>query len=273
MSNDGGPLAAPSGIRLVALDIDDTLIPWRGTLAAEVIEAMRAIRAAGVEVVLASGRGVSGVVPVAVELEIDELWALCSNGAVTVRIADGVATEHARVTFDLRGIVNAVRALDERAPVAIETSGIGFLVDGDPYEAQAPIVVGKIGEMPDAVAFLSIASGVVSVETFAGITAGHPVHAVPYPHENWVTIDIVSERAGKGAALAALAAAHGLAASECAAMGDYLNDIPMLEWAGWAVAMGQAPDAVKAVADAVAPAAADHGAAAALRALAASAQL
>ena len=55
-------------------------------------------------------------------------------------------------------------------------------------------------------------------------------------------------------------------------MGDYINDIPMLEWAGWAVAMGQAPDAVKAVADAVAPAAADHGAAAALLALVASAQ-
>ena len=265
-------VTAPSGIRLVALDIDDTLIPWRGTLAAEVVEAIRAVRAAGVEVVLASGRDISGVVPVAVELGIDELWALCSNGAVTVRIADGVATEHGRVTFDPRGIVDAVRALDSRAPVAIETSGIGYLVDGDPYEAQAPHVVGEIGDMPDAVAFLSIASGVVSVEAFAAVTAGHPVRAVPYPHESWVTIDVVHKSAGKGAALAALAAAHGFAPSECAAMGDYLNDIPMLTWAGWGVAMGQAPDEVKAIADAVVAPVTEHGAAQALLAIAAAAR-
>ena len=84
-----------------------------------------------------------------------------------------------------------------------------------------------------------------------------------------MTIDVVHESAGKGTALASLAASLGLAPSECAAMGDYLNDIPMLEWAGWAVAMGQAPDEVKAVADAVVAPVAEHGAAQALLAIAA----
>jgi len=258
----------PSGIRLVALDIDDTLIPWRGTLAVETIDAIRAVHASGVEVVLASGRGVYDVVPVALELGIDELWALCSNGAVTVHIADGVATEHARVTFDPRDIVASVRTLDPLAPVAIETSGLGYLIDGNPFEHQAPRVLGSIGELPDAVAFLTIASGSMTPEQFAAASDGQPVHAVPYQHDGWVTVDIVSLGAGKGSALAALAASLGLGPATCAAVGDYLNDIPMLEWAGWSVAMGQAPAEVRAVADAVVAPVSEHGAAQALLAIA-----
>ena len=80
-------LNPPSGIRLVALDIDDTLIPWGGAMSSRVTDAVRAVHAAGVEVVLATGRGVSAVVPVAEEIGLDEIWALCSNGSVTARIA------------------------------------------------------------------------------------------------------------------------------------------------------------------------------------------
>jgi hydroxymethylpyrimidine pyrophosphatase-like HAD family hydrolase len=126
-----------------------------------------------------------------------------------------------------------------------------------------------LGELPSAVSFLSIGSSALSTEALLATCEGEPVHAVPYPHDGWVTLDIVSERAGKGEALAALAASLGLAPASCAAVGDYLNDIPMLEWAGWAVAMGQAPHAVRDVADAVVATSAEHGAAQALLAIAA----
>ncbi|MGC4175506.1 HAD family hydrolase [Demequina sp.] len=261
-------LTPPAGLRLVALDIDDTLIPWRGTLARETVDAIRTVRAAGIEVVLASGRSVRSVLPVALELGIDEAWALCSNGAITVRIAGGEAAEHGRRTFDPRGIMAAIRELDPLAPAAVEMSGLSFMYDGDPY-AFEQLPVSQAADFPEAVAFLSVSSRVIDAATFAAITAAHPVHSVPYPHEEWASIDVVSSDAGKGAALAALAAAHGFAPHECAAVGDYLNDIPMLEWAGWAVAMGQAPPEVRAVADAVVARVEDHGAAQALLAIAA----
>jgi Cof subfamily protein (haloacid dehalogenase superfamily) len=261
-------LDPPLGLRLVALDIDDTLIPWRGTLAPEVIEAVKAVRAKGIEVVLASGRSVRSVLGVARELGIDEAWALCSNGAITVRIADGEATEHARRTFDPRGIMAAIRALDPDAPAAVETSGLSYMYDGDPYAFEmAPSL--RPHDFPAQVAFLSVSSTVLGIEDFAAVTAEHPVHSIPYPHDEWVSIDVVSDTAGKGAALAALAAGNGYRAHECAAVGDYLNDIPMLEWAGWAVAMGQAPAEVRAVADAVVATSAEQGAAHALLAIAA----
>lgn len=261
-------LNPPPGIRLAALDIDDTLIPWRGALSPRVADAVRAVHTAGVEVVLATGRGVTAVVPVAQEIGLDEIWALCSNGSVTARIAQGDFEIHDRVTFDPRAIVEALRAIDPRAPIAIESSGIGFLVDGDPYEGQAPHVVGEIETLGEAVTFLSVASALVDADRFAELTAGHPVRAVPYIHDGWITVDIVHADAGKGAALAALAASRGIAAHECAAVGDYLNDIPMLEWAGWSVAMGQAPREVRAVADAVVAASIDDGVAEALEAIA-----
>lgn len=262
---------APRGLRLVALDIDDTLIPWRGVLSREVVDAVREAREAGVEVVLASGRHVSDVVRVGDELGGAPLWALCSNGSVTVRIAGGVATEHSRVTFDPRAIVTALRELDPLAPVAAERSGLGFLVDGEAYPGQAPHIVGMLGEVPTEVSFLSIASATLSAEQLLGCCETSRVHAVPYPHEGWVTVDIVSALAGKGAALASLAASLGIGPEHCAAVGDYLNDIPMLTWAGWSVAMGQAPAQVRAVADAVVATSAEHGAAEALRAVAAAA--
>lgn len=262
-------LDAPSGIRLVALDIDDTLIPWRGTLSPRVADAVRAVHAAGVEVVLATGRGVSAVVPVAQELGLDEVWALCSNGSVTARIAQGEFEIHDRVTFDPRPLVAALRELDPDAPVAIESSGIGFLVDGNPFEHQAPHIAGEIGVLGDAVTFLSVASASVDAKAFAELTEGHPVRAVPYVYDGWITVDIVHADAGKGAAVAALADSLGVAREHCAAMGDYLNDIPMLEWAGWSVAMGQAPAEVRAVADVVVAASIDDGVAQALEAIAA----
>jgi HAD superfamily hydrolase (TIGR01484 family) len=260
-------LNPPSGLRLVALDIDDTLIPWRGGLATETIAAVQAVRAAGIEVVLASGRGITDVAHLSHELGIDEFWALCSNGSVTARVTRGDFVIVKRVTFDPRGIVAALRELDPTAPVAIESSGIGFLVDGDPFDGQAPHVAGPLGPMPEQVTFLSIASAALSEAQLLETTLAAPVRAVPYPHDGWVTIDIVAVDAGKGAALAALALEHGFQPQHCAAVGDYLNDIPMLEWAGWAVAMGQAPAQVRAVADAVVAPVTEHGAAQALLAI------
>ena len=262
-------LNPPPGIRLVALDIDDTLIPWPGTLAPEVIDAVRAVRDGGVEVVLATGRGITDVAHLSHELGLDEFWALCSNGSVTARVTRGEFEIVSRVTFDPRGVVEALHALDPGAPVAIESSGIGFLVAGDPYPGQAPHIAGPLHDLPEQVTFLSIASERLSAEQLTSTTKGRGVRAVPYPHEGWVTLDIVADAAGKGSALATLAAQLGYDARDCAAVGDYLNDIPMLEWAGWAVAMGQAPVAVRAVADAVVATAADHGAAQALLAIAA----
>ena len=72
-------------------------------------------------------------------------------------------------------------------------------------------------------------------------------------------LEFMDPNVSKGRALAEVAGRLGLAAGECAAFGDSFNDIPMLEWAGFGVAMGNARPELKAVADLIAPPADDDG--------------
>ena len=64
-------------------------------------------------------------------------------------------------------------------------------------------------------------------------------------------LDTTAREANKGDGVAALARAYGVELSEVAVLGDMNNDLPMFARAGFAIAMGQAPDEVKAKADAV----------------------
>jgi hydroxymethylpyrimidine pyrophosphatase-like HAD family hydrolase len=75
---------------------------------------------------------------------------------------------------------------------------------------------------------------------------------------------VVPAGCSKASALAAFAAERGIALADVLAVGDYHNDVEMLTEAGWGVAMGQAPEAVKAVADAVVPDNTQDGAAIAI---------
>lgn len=77
-------------------------------------------------------------------------------------------------------------------------------------------------------------------------------------------LQIMNRRASKAAALRRVARHYGIAMDQVMAIGDAANDVPMLDVAGVAVAMGNAPDAVKEVADWVAPSNNDQGVRAAM---------
>lgn len=76
--------------------------------------------------------------------------------------------------------------------------------------------------------------------------------------EHW--LDIMDDSANKGTALTALAETLGVDMAETAAIGDYLNDLAMLNAAGTAVAMDNGHDDLKAIAEIIADSNADHGA-------------
>ena len=77
--NDGLPIDWTP--QLIALDIDDTLTLHLGEMKPRVIDAIAAVRAQGVEVVLATGRSFSTTTPVARDAGIDG-YVVCSNGAI-----------------------------------------------------------------------------------------------------------------------------------------------------------------------------------------------
>ena len=78
-------------------------------------------------------------------------------------------------------------------------------------------------------------------------------------------LDVTHANANMGAALRSFARHAGVAITEVAAIGDMANDLAMLDIAGFSIAMGNAPDAVKANADVIAAANDDEGFAKAVR--------
>ena len=113
LSAAAGLVAGPN--TLVALDIDGTLLGHDGSLSTAVIDAVAALRDSGTHVVLATGRGTPSVIPIAQALGLTHGWAVCSNGAVTVRLdpaLDGGYEFVDVVTFDPAPAVRLLLAED-----------------------------------------------------------------------------------------------------------------------------------------------------------------
>lgn len=261
--------------RVVALDIDGTLLKWVDgqtedyeTITAPVYDAIHRALDAGAHVVLSSGRSPHGMTRIADMLDIpreeaDQLWVVASNGAVVFRYPP-MEVVHEE-TFDAAPAVAAVLEHHPDALVAVEERAVGGYrvnrvfpegeISGEQIITEVDDIVGEpvsrvIIRDPDATAddFLELASklGLHGTDYVVGWTA-------------WLDLSPVG--VSKASGLQHVCDRIGLTAADVLAIGDGRNDIEMLRWAGRGVAMGQAVDEVKAAADDVTASVHDEGAA------------
>ncbi len=236
--------------RLLALDIDGTLVDYRERASQAVISAVAAARAAGAEVVLSTGRSVSGIGRIIKVMELPFGHCVASNGAVTFTYPPIQVTS--AVTFSAELAVRAVLDAVPDALVAVEVVGRG-------YRANRHFPEGEItGEMwiepmddliKDPVTRVIIRDPQSSAEDFIALAERIGLHGTSYFVGFTAWLDLAPEGVSKASALAEVAAGLGIEASDVLAIGDGRNDVEMLAWAGRGVAMGQAPPEVKAVAD------------------------
>ncbi|MBI3943562.1 MAG: HAD family phosphatase [Chloroflexi bacterium] len=258
--------------RLLALDLDGTVLHEDLTVSTEVRGAIAAAQAAGVVVTLATGRGFEPVVELARELSISAPL-ICFQGALVqhpqsgamlyqatmppelavevvhfarqrsmelyLYVGDQVLTENLcrPADFYRRWYGQHTCQVEDLLAVAGSQPVIKFLLVVDPADAQGVYVEWRARFEP----------GLQIVRSHAMFVEGGPPGVT------------------KGAALAWLARHLGIAQHEVMAIGDNDNDRPMLQWAGLGVAMGNAPFDLQAVADAVAPSIQEDGAAFAIR--------
>ena len=191
-----------------------------------------------------------GTTPVLAELGLGSGVALCSNGAVTLDAATGEAL--AVETFDPAPVHARLAALLPGAIFAAEQIGTGSLVTSPfrEYQLHGPQRLTALDELVAAPVPRLIANwadhepGAVA-EALAGVEL--PGCTVTIDHyEPWVTV--VPAGVTKGAALEKLRTELGVAAEDTFAAGDGTNDVQMLRWAAHGVAMGQAPEEVRAAA-------------------------
>ena len=274
---DAGPAAGPVPgwrPRLVALDIDGTLLSWvdgSGTTHEEISQAVydavqRALDS-GAHIVLASGRSPHGMTRIADLLDLhtadrERLWVVASNGAVIFRYPP-LEVVHEE-TFDARAAVAAVLEHHPNALVAVEERGVGYRVsDHFPTgELSGEMIVTEIDELvAGPVSRVIIRDPSATAQDFVDLAGRLGLHGTDYVVGWTAWMDLAPMGVSKASGLSHVAAALGVDAADVLAIGDGRNDLEMLRWAGRGVAMGQAVEEVHDAADASALGVDEDGAA------------
>jgi hypothetical protein len=252
-------------MRLVACDLDGTIVRPDGTVSVRTVAALTACAAAGVRIVFVTGRPPRWMAAVAQATGHHGI-AVCANGAVVYDVAaERVLSTRAVAVDDVARIARAVLAAVPGGAFAIETvEGFrrepGYLPRWpNPHEVVAPLPE-LLRDRPTVLKVLyRVEAGVADVmlaaarEALAGIA--EPVHSNAADS----LLEIAAPGVSKASTLALLADEAGLGPEDVVAFGDMPNDVPMLQWAGTGVAVdGAHPEAV-AAATLVAPSCLDDG--------------
>ena len=249
--------------KLVALDVDGTLVSYAGFFSPPrpaVTRAVQRARDAGAHVVLATGRSLHSTVPVIDQLELTHGYAVCSNGAVVADVESRTPVHV--VTFDASDPVQYFAEQIPDAVLAVEELGVGFRVTGDfPVgELDGRVTVVTHDELLDGpVTRLVVRWPEGDREHLRRVAAASGLPSVDYAIGYTAWLDIMPEGVSKAGGLETVCGEIGVAREDVLAVGDGHNDMEMLAWAGHSVAMGQATWDVQEVADEVTDSVDDDG--------------
>lgn len=238
--------------RLVALDIDGTLVDHSGWLPGDVFDAVQRVVDAGVPVVLATGRSWHATRPIFDALHLPPGLAIASNGAVQVEYPPA---EFSRLkTFDARPVIRKVVKHHPEALLAVEVLGEGYQVnapfpDGDLDGTVEIVPVKELAQRP--VTRIVVRDPNSSEDDFIRLARRLGLHGVSYFIGWSAWLDISPQGVDKAIALSEVAADLGIAQRDVLALGDGRNDVGMLRWAGRGVALGDSPPEVQQAADVV----------------------
>jgi len=250
-------------VRLVACDLDGTLIARDNRLSDRVTAAVARTLDAGIWVVAVTGRPWQWTLDIARHHRLLPT-AVASNGAALIDVESGAIEPTGLRDGVVLGLMERVRAKVPGVTFAVD--GVGFM-GHEPGFHDATYLVdvgGHRGDLTELVArdviklicrVEGLPAEALAAEIDADVTAGV---AVPY-HGAGEWVELLPDGVSKASGLALVCERLGVAADEVVAVGDGWNDVPMLEWAGVGVAMRDASEHVRAAADRVAPSADDDG--------------
>ena len=245
-------------IRLLASDIDGTLLNPQFQISEGDLAALRRAHAAGIEIVLVTGRRHSFALPIAKQLGFD-LWLISSNGAVTRSLSGETfhrdmmpaekCRELCRAMQEFRG--NTVLTFDQETKGALVLEGLDELSASirrwlekniEFIEFVVPIENALVTDPVQAMFCGTIARMSEALQTLNGAGMGGRVTVLrtEYPARDLLMIDVLNAGCSKGHALERWARHRGYTREEVMAVGDNHNDVEMLEFAGHPVIMGNA---------------------------------
>ena len=247
-------------IRLLALDIDGTLLDSNGVLPEANRRAIADAIGCGVEVALATGRRYDFARSIFEQLP-SPLTLILSNGAV-VKTCDGETLQRRLLPREIaHDVLRRTPEHRESAAVVFDRPREGqvvfeaidwehprhrrFFASNRPFLAESKPLEDCLSEDPVQVMF---SGGCSSMQTLYELLKHSSdglfsVALTEYQHRDFSLVDVIRAGVSKGTALQEWATSRGCARDEVMAIGDNLNDVEMLEFAGTAVVMGNAaPD-------------------------------
>ena len=268
-------------IRLVASDLDGTLLRPDETVSERTQEAIVAVRRAGITLVLVTGRPPRALAPIAARIGVGGI-AICANGAVVWDLDAGTMVDVTPLAADLAaGLVRELREAIPGVLFAVELEH-GFGREAGWTDGTGPprprLVERQTPEALEADALELVTGPVVK------LLVRHPT--LPFPEVarrarqavgeqavvTWAgtrLLEISAAGVTKAWALERLCARLGVRRQQVLALGDMENDLPMLAWAGHSVAVANAQPDVLDAADEVTASNLDDGVALVLERLAA----
>lgn len=260
MATRGGEAGPPRRIRLIASDIDGTILHPDDSISARTVAAFQAAREAGIEIVFVTGRPFRWLTPV--QEAFGHLGTvICSNGALVYDLEDERILESR--TLDAATVAEVrsrVLAVEPRARFAAETPQGLYLEPGFVEPAETALLEGVV-PAPLPLERLE-AEGTVKLLAKVGTTTSDAFRAAVYPRvEELVAVthsapgvallEMSRPDVNKAVALERYASGLGVSSHEVVAFGDMPNDLEMLSWAGWGCAMGSGHQLAKEAAAAV----------------------
>lgn len=248
--------------RLIAIDIDGTLLDSRGRVPEDNLAAIREAAGRGVHVAVVTGRSYPFALQAVGELP-DPLTLVVYNGAVA-RVREGATLAVRHLAADVaRRVLTATRSWRPSTLVQFDREGAGqTMVDRMSWDTpnrrgyyarvqhlvravadlehalddDPPVQVAFNGPVDEMLRLADVVRGLGDDDLAVSVTS--------YPARDFALIDVNAAGATKGQALADVARHFGVAREDVLAVGDNHNDIDMLTWAGTAVVMGNAEPAL-----------------------------
>lgn len=247
-------------IKLITIDIDDTLVNTAKQVTPRVKAALQEATAQGVKVVLTTGRPLPGVQEYLDELSLnhqDDQYAITYNGGV-VQTTNGEELGGKELAYSdylrLREVADELGAyLQVETIDAAYTSAkeINYWASRENFLIKMPLFIKPVDEMDPNdhyVKFMFIGDE-ADIDAWRDALPNDVKEAYYIVKSTPQHLEFMHKDATKGSGLLTLADKLGIDQSETMALGDQQNDITMIEAAGLGVAMGNAVPEVKAVAD------------------------
>lgn len=254
-------------IKLLALDLDGTLLNSRGKISEENLTAIRAAEERGVLVTIATGRRFRDARPVGIEAELNAPL-ITHNGALT-KYAQTLETVNVSILneAEAREVLRVGKAFCPDAMISCDPRGKGLLLYDSVSETNIPLqkyiawsrrlhgdeaeeAVRHVPSLEDVlpeveivhISFSGSCASMVGLQNALETELGESVKvlATIYTAQNFTLLDILHAEASKGYGLKTFAEFRNIQREEIMVVGDNFNDVEMLDFAGVPVVMGNA---------------------------------